>query len=218
MFSNQAADRGAAGRPRVVVDWEVDAGPEPGVLRLLGIGHKTGRVGAYLHEHRVRYIAQALRKDVEPIPYMSEVLGVPAASLGVAASFEGTKRNPRRYLVFYAGANEWRTWFGGDWPEWTAGYATASDEGSAPGLVSVVSSGVVSVLVSVGFGSRNVADEDGSSLASESPPMPAALTPTRTARPPSRPMTTATPTRATSPVRTGRFSVSMSLGRGLPRG
>ncbi len=58
------------------------------------------RVGTYLREHGVRYIAQALRKDVEPLPYMSDVLHVPAHSLRVVASFEGTERNPRRYLVF----------------------------------------------------------------------------------------------------------------------
>jgi hypothetical protein len=57
------------------------------------------RPGAYLREHGVRYVAQALRKDVEPLGYMSDVLGVPVQALRIAASFEGTARNPRRYLV-----------------------------------------------------------------------------------------------------------------------
>ncbi|MEJ3743274.1 hypothetical protein WEI85_08315 [Actinomycetes bacterium KLBMP 9797] len=30
---------------------------------------------------------------------------------------------PDRYLIFFAGAAEWRRWYGGDRPEWTAGYA-----------------------------------------------------------------------------------------------
>ncbi|MBF9134652.1 hypothetical protein I0C86_37840 [Plantactinospora sp. S1510] len=30
---------------------------------------------------------------------------------------------PERYLIFYAGPNEWKLWYGGDRPEWTAGYA-----------------------------------------------------------------------------------------------
>lgn len=30
---------------------------------------------------------------------------------------------PDRYLIFYAGAAEWRRWYGGDRPKWTAGYA-----------------------------------------------------------------------------------------------
>ena len=61
---------------------------------------RAGRVGAYLHEHGVRYVAQALRKDVEPIPYMSGVLHVSQDALRVVASFDGTSKNPRRYLVF----------------------------------------------------------------------------------------------------------------------
>ena len=57
------------------------------------------RVGAYLRQHGVRYIAQALRKDVEPIRYMGDLLGVPPSALRVVASFDGTEKNPRRYLV-----------------------------------------------------------------------------------------------------------------------
>lgn len=30
---------------------------------------------------------------------------------------------PDRYLIFYAGPNEWKLWYGGDRPEWTAGFA-----------------------------------------------------------------------------------------------
>jgi hypothetical protein len=32
---------------------------------------------------------------------------------------------PDRYRIFYAGADEWKRWYGGDRPEWTAGYAVA---------------------------------------------------------------------------------------------
>jgi len=61
---------------------------------------KPGRVGTYLRQHHVRYIAQALRKDVEPLPYMSGLLHVPLDDVRIAASFEGSSKNPRRYLVF----------------------------------------------------------------------------------------------------------------------
>lgn len=61
---------------------------------------RPGRVGRYLREHEVRYVVQALRKDVPPLPYMSEVLDVPEEALRVVTAFEGTRANPRRYLVF----------------------------------------------------------------------------------------------------------------------
>ncbi|MFY1674976.1 hypothetical protein ACN27G_34395 [Plantactinospora sp. WMMB334] len=32
---------------------------------------------------------------------------------------------PERYLIFYAGPNEWSRWYGGNRPEWTAGYAVS---------------------------------------------------------------------------------------------
>ncbi|MFV2017660.1 hypothetical protein [Micromonospora sp. LOL_023] len=32
---------------------------------------------------------------------------------------------PDRYRIFYAGADEWLRWYGGDRPQWTAGYAVA---------------------------------------------------------------------------------------------
>ena len=57
------------------------------------------RVGTYLRQHHVRYIAQALGKDVDPLRYMSGLLHVPVDDLRIAASFEGSSKNPRRYLV-----------------------------------------------------------------------------------------------------------------------
>jgi hypothetical protein len=66
------------------------------------------------------------------------------------------------------------------------------------------------VAVALGLGSRKVADALESLLDDEAvPSRPVTFTPARTASPPSKPMATETPTRARSPVRTGRFSVSM---------
>ncbi|GAA3738847.1 hypothetical protein GCM10022225_22280 [Plantactinospora mayteni] len=35
---------------------------------------------------------------------------------------------PERYLIFYAGPNEWSRWYGGNRPDWTAGYAVPVGE------------------------------------------------------------------------------------------
>ncbi|MFY1696182.1 hypothetical protein [Solwaraspora sp. WMMA2101] len=43
----------------------------------------------------------------------------------VADRYAVTGTAPDRYRIFYAGADEWRRWYGGDRPEWTAGYAVA---------------------------------------------------------------------------------------------
>jgi len=48
----------------------------------------------------VRYIAQGIRKDADPIAYMSGVLGVAPADLSIAASFDGPATIPRRYVVW----------------------------------------------------------------------------------------------------------------------
>jgi len=61
---------------------------------------RPGRIGDYLREHRVRYIAQGIRKDADPIAYMSGVLGVAPADLSIAASFDGPATIPRRYVVW----------------------------------------------------------------------------------------------------------------------
>src|SRR5829696_139618 len=86
--------------------------------------------------------------------------------------------------------------------------AGASDVDCSPALGSTDSCGAGSVLpVSLGRGRENVDGESSEAVAVVVSPMPAAFTPIMTASPPSSPMTTATPTRARSPVRTGRFSV-----------
>lgn len=44
-----------------------------------------------------------------------------AATVADRYAVDGTV--PDRYRIFYAGASEWKRWYGGDRPEWTAGYA-----------------------------------------------------------------------------------------------
>ncbi|MDG4768169.1 hypothetical protein O7632_29380 [Solwaraspora sp. WMMD406] len=43
----------------------------------------------------------------------------------VADRYAVTGTTPDRYRIFYAGADEWQAWYGGQRPEWTAGYAVA---------------------------------------------------------------------------------------------
>jgi hypothetical protein len=82
--------------------------------------------------------------------------------------------------------------------------AGASDD-SSPVLGSTTSSGSgIELPVSLGRGRLKVEGAALVSVAVESPSRPVAFTPTMTASPPSSPITTATPTSAISPVRTGR--------------
>mgnify|MGYP000433425906 CR=1 FL=1 len=46
-----------------------------------------------------------------------------AAAVADRYAVSGTA--PDRYRVFYAGSDEWGSWYGGDRPDWTAGYAVA---------------------------------------------------------------------------------------------
>ncbi|HEY8533974.1 MAG TPA: hypothetical protein VIL44_08915 [Micromonospora sp.] len=43
----------------------------------------------------------------------------------VADRYVVGERRPDQYRVYYAAGPEWRRWYGGDRPEWTAGYAVA---------------------------------------------------------------------------------------------
>ncbi|MEQ4300929.1 hypothetical protein ABNF97_05960 [Plantactinospora sp. B6F1] len=47
----------------------------------------------------------------------------------VADRYAADGSPPERYLIFYAGPNEWDRWYGGDRPEWTAGYAVPVGDG-----------------------------------------------------------------------------------------
>ncbi|MGI5524128.1 hypothetical protein ACQEUX_24770 [Micromonospora sp. CA-259024] len=45
------------------------------------------------------------------------------AAAKVADGYAVAGSPPDRYRIFYAGRKEWQRWYGGDRPEWTAGYA-----------------------------------------------------------------------------------------------
>ncbi|MBX7265094.1 hypothetical protein KIF24_02805 [Micromonospora sp. Llam7] len=45
------------------------------------------------------------------------------AAARVADEYAVTGVTPDRYRIFYAGPKEWKRWYGGDRPEWSAGYA-----------------------------------------------------------------------------------------------
>ncbi|GAB3965533.1 hypothetical protein V1634_24655 [Plantactinospora veratri] len=49
--------------------------------------------------------------------------GDQAASVVDRYSRLAGRETPERYIVFLAGTKEWRTWLGGDSPQWSAGYA-----------------------------------------------------------------------------------------------
>ena len=55
--------------------------------------------------------------------HLAEVLREAERAAEVADRYAVGGRPPRHYQIFYAGEAEWRRWYGGDRPEWTAGYA-----------------------------------------------------------------------------------------------
>jgi len=54
---------------------------------------------------------------------LAEVLREAERAAEVADRYAVGGLAPRHYQVFFAGEAEWRRWYGGDRPEWTAGYA-----------------------------------------------------------------------------------------------
>ncbi|MDQ7906714.1 hypothetical protein RB614_19545 [Phytohabitans sp. ZYX-F-186] len=54
---------------------------------------------------------------------LTEVLREAERAAEVADRYAVDGTPPRHYQIFYAGEAEWRRWYGGDRPEWTAGYA-----------------------------------------------------------------------------------------------
>jgi hypothetical protein len=60
----------------------------------------AGESGQYLRENGVSLIAQSLRRDVEAVGYMAEVLGVDRSDLRIEAEFDDVSHVPRRYLIF----------------------------------------------------------------------------------------------------------------------
>ncbi|MGI5213192.1 hypothetical protein [Plantactinospora sp. CA-290183] len=54
---------------------------------------------------------------------LPELLAQAERAAGVADRYAVDGSPPERYRVFYAGPAEWTRWYGGDRPEWTAGYA-----------------------------------------------------------------------------------------------
>ncbi|MFD0741612.1 hypothetical protein ACFQ1L_06615 [Phytohabitans flavus] len=54
---------------------------------------------------------------------LAEVLREAERAAEVADRYAVDGTPPRHYQIFYAGEAEWGRWYGGDRPEWTAGYA-----------------------------------------------------------------------------------------------
>ncbi|ROO51366.1 hypothetical protein EDC02_6241 [Micromonospora sp. Llam0] len=56
---------------------------------------------------------------------LSDLLRDAEEAAAVADRYAVSGTAPDRYRVFYAGADEWGSWYGGNRPDWTAGYAVA---------------------------------------------------------------------------------------------
>jgi hypothetical protein len=100
-----------AGVPRLVAvepSSGVRDGPRPWEVSELVVATGRRTAVATTASHRSR-LAQLLAEAER------------AAEVADRYAVDGTP--PERYQIFYAGAAEWKRWYGGDRPEWTAGYA-----------------------------------------------------------------------------------------------
>ncbi|WP_406040446.1 hypothetical protein OG799_31470 [Micromonospora sp. NBC_00898] len=102
-----------------------DAGEQP---RLLAVEEsRTGPAGARPWEVSDLVVAFGKRAVVATTPALRAklpgLLAQAEAAAKVADLYAVGAPPPDRYLVFYAGRVEWRRWYGGGRPRWTAGYA-----------------------------------------------------------------------------------------------
>jgi hypothetical protein len=100
-----------AGGPRMVAvqpSPSAQDGPRPWEASDLVVAVGKRVVVATTARHKAR-LAEVLREAER------------AAEIADRYTVDGTP--PGHYQIFYAGEAEWRRWYGGDRPEWTAGYA-----------------------------------------------------------------------------------------------
>ena len=119
---------GAGGAPGLLAA-EVSRSGRDRTAALGGQRTGRGRRPPYPRGHH-----PALRKELPDLLAQAEA---------VARSPTGSRwwPHPDRYRIFYAGRAEWRRWYGGGRPRWTAGYAVTVGDGrhevvlNAAGLV-----------------------------------------------------------------------------------
>ncbi|SCG54379.1 hypothetical protein [Micromonospora inositola] len=102
-----------------------DAGEQP---RLLAVEEsRTAPAGARPWEVSDLAVAVGTRTLVATTPALRArlpgLLAQAEAAAKIADLYAVGGPPPDRYLVFYAGRAEWRRWYGGGRPRWTAGYA-----------------------------------------------------------------------------------------------
>lgn len=59
---------------------------------------------------------------------LSSLLSEAEKAATVADRFSVATAPPDRYRVYFAGSTEWKAWFGGDRPDWAAGYAVPTSQ------------------------------------------------------------------------------------------
>ncbi|MFC0528297.1 hypothetical protein [Phytohabitans kaempferiae] len=99
-----------------------------GVLRMLALAPSiSGQDGPRPWEASDLVVAVGKRAVVATTAgqksRLAEVLREAERAAEVADRYAVDGTPPRYYQIFYAGAAEWRRWYGGDRPSWTAGYA-----------------------------------------------------------------------------------------------
>ncbi|MGN9809291.1 hypothetical protein ACTMSW_08020 [Micromonospora sp. BQ11] len=111
-----------------------DAGAEPRLLELARskpeaqlAGRATEQVGALPWEISELVVAVGRRTLVATTPAfrkrLPDLLARAEAAARTADQYVVTGDRPERYRIYYAGPREWKRWYGGEQPEWVAGYA-----------------------------------------------------------------------------------------------
>ncbi|MFI7076828.1 hypothetical protein ACIBO1_06000 [Micromonospora sp. NPDC049903] len=90
-------------------------------------GRSNGQPGSLPWEVSELVVAVGERTVVATTPaYRTRLPGLlrrAEAAATVADGYVVTGNPPDRYRIFYAGPKEWKRWYGGEQPEWGAGYA-----------------------------------------------------------------------------------------------
>jgi hypothetical protein len=121
-----AAPACSPGPVTMVTRW-VDGGAQP---RLVGIEPSVSAdEGPRPWEVNELVVAEGRRTVVATTPDLRNrlpgLLAEAERAAVVADRYAVAGSPPDRYRIFYAGQPQWKRWYGGDLPEWTAGYAAA---------------------------------------------------------------------------------------------
>lgn len=118
-------DPGCLTGPVAIESTWVDRG---GVLRMVALEPSpSGQDGPRPWEASDLVVAVGKRAVVATTAgqkgHLADVLREAERAAEVADRYAVDGTPPRHYQIFYAGEADWRRWYGGDRPDWTAGYA-----------------------------------------------------------------------------------------------